>query len=837
MNQSQANLSPTTRSLVIAEIAEAARITAPLWPLGTAVAVNPLWDLRHLGFDGAITRAREVLGIDGYPSASLLESVIERGLLTDADLVAAAEERAQRLVTRRQDEPTMRCRSVVERRDPRAGGALLEALDAEVARWATWYVGEPLVGSQPDSFYRYWREHAPRDRGVRRLLGKAGARAIALLPEDPLAAVTHALEGLDLEGPARRQELMIQLGRLLGWASHAKWRSQWFHGNTHVPPLGITNFLAVRMAYLVVLEGAHATVADGRGHHTPEDDVPGLWGDDYAMIDQRELPPLVKDAQLDDAPRVQRQVALRAMELHYQHQLASALGANHHATASHDESTPPRYQAVFCIDVRSEGLRRHLERDASIETFGFAGFFGMPLHLVPLGATEGQDLLPVLLRPSVELAEQALAGGDRRLDRHQGLDEFARTFDHARESPVAPFIMAEAGGLISGVLAGLRTSFPDRFNQLTGSLRGAVEGDAPIEGLVQLDERPALVGELARAAEAGLRAMGLVDGFAPLVLLCGHGSTTSNNAFAASLDCGACGGSRGGGSARAAAAVFNWPPVRDALRSFGIDIPETTRFVAGEHDTATDEVTIFHRDELAHDQSEALGALEAALAEAGARLRAERLPLLPPSGSRGEREARRRSADWAQVQPEWGLANNAAFIIGPRRLTKGIDLERRVFLHSYRSEIDPDGRLLEAILGGPMVVAHWISSQYYFSTVDPARLSAGDKTLHNPVAHIGVVTGESGDLRVGLPLQSLFDGDQAMHQPMRLLVVIAAEVATVLSVLGRSELVRELIEGEWVHLLVTPSMGEEWMTYLPGVGFVPWDARTAPHETKGIDGV
>ncbi|MGC8481440.1 MAG: putative inorganic carbon transporter subunit DabA, partial [Acidimicrobiales bacterium] len=471
------------------------------------------------------------------------------------------------------------------------------------------------------------------------------------------------------------------------------------------------------------------------------------------------------------------------------------------------------------------------------ETFGFAGFFGMPLHLVPLGATEGQDLLPVLLRPSVALTEHALGGSEQRIDRHQGLDEFALAFEYAREAPVAPFVMAEAGGLVSGALSTFRTAFPDRFSQISRVLRGTVEGHAALEGLVELDERPALIGELARAAEAGLRAMGLIDDFAPIVLLCGHGSTTQNNAFAATLDCGACGGSRGGGSARAAAAVFNWPPVREALRSFGIDIPEKTLFLAGEHDTATDEVVIFHRDALPESHLEALIDLEAALRQAGERLRRERLVLLHPSTSSRAREARRRAADWAQVQPEWGLANNAAMIIGPRQLTKGIDLERRVFLHSYRSEIDPDGRLLEAILAGPMVVAHWISSQYYFSTVDPDRLSAGDKTLHNPVAHIGVVTGESGDLRVGLPLQSLFDGERAMHQPMRLLVAIAAPTSTVSSVLGRSELLRELVDGEWVHLVVTPSMGDEWMTYLPEVGFVPWNAQTVREEVKGINGV
>lgn len=85
----------------------------------------------------------------------------------------------------------------------------------------------------------------------------------------------------------------------------------------------------------------------------------------------------------------------------------------------------------------------------------------------------------------------------------------------------------------------------------------------------------------------------------------------------------------------------------------------------------------------------------------------------------------------------WGLAGNAAFIVAPRSVTAGLDLQRRTFLHSYEAEVDTDGSALETILTAPLVVARRINCQYYFSTVSPQVFGAGTKTIHN-------VVGESG---------------------------------------------------------------------------------------------
>jgi len=326
--------------------------------------------------------------------------------------------------------------------------------------------------------------------------------------------------------------------------------------------------------------------------------------------------------------------------------------------------------------------------------------------------------------------------------------------------------------------------------------------------LTQIDLHPSeedgfSADEKALVAETALRTMGLTHGFAPVVVFCGHGATTTANPHAASLNCGACGGNRGGPNARTLAAILNDSEVRAELMGRGIIIPGPTWFAAAEHDTTLDTVQLLDRHLAPPEAAARLAVLEAQLEVSGSQNADERLLRLPDTGRRrsGRAEASRRAGDWAQTRPEWGLARNAAFIVAPRVLTRGLDLDGRAFLHSYDPDGDQDGAALETILTAPMVVAHWINSQYYFSSVDPVVFGAGDKTLHNPVAGLGVLSGGDGDLRVGLPWQSVGVGSDLFHVPVRLLTVVQAPRDRVDAVIARNPVLGELFGGSWVHLV------------------------------------
>lgn len=357
---------------------------------------------------------------------------------------------------------------------------------------------------------------------------------------------------------------------------------------------------------------------------------------------------------------------------------------------------------------------------------------------------------------------------------------------------------AEKLGLTPGKLAGIVDELRAR--------RGLDERSASHQK-ERLSRAGFTVDEQVVTVETLLRMIGLSSNFARLVLICAHASTSSNNPYEAALDCGACGGNAGMPNARLVAMMANNFRVRDRLRASGIDIPSDTHFVAGQLDTTTDRVDLFDLEDVPPTHRRDLSRLKENLREAGRLASQERYSRLPDGAARAPLSrvsnlVETRSADWSQVLPEWGLSGNAAFIVGPRRLTRGLNLSGRVFMHSYDWRQDPSGRWLEVILTGPQLVCEWISLEHYFSTVDNGVYGSGSKAYHNVVGRLGVMSGPWSDLRTGLARESVIRGTVAFHEPMRLLTVVAAPRERLDDLMARHQLLRHYYFNDWVHLVV-----------------------------------
>ncbi|MGN6503615.1 MAG: putative inorganic carbon transporter subunit DabA [Pseudolysinimonas sp.] len=804
-------MSLITAPEIRAHVARAARTVSPTWPLTSFIAVNPLAGHEHRPM-GELTAALgesptrpEAAYLAEHRAGRIPDAAVRQALhevrhevaaigpLTAAGRTATGLDIALCALQNPPSHPNV---AAADRAADDLGADVDQHVSALLGRlYADPVWAPPTTGT----LYARFRELARHDRtlphGARRILGELPAA-----PEDAIAAV---LRGTHPTADDIETVVTAQLRALPGWVSHLAWRA------SRTGDATLTDYVAIRLSLLRALNRDEplrpATL-------TPPIAVDPGW---VARISELCFGGPAGRAHVLhvlaflDAP-TRRMVWQTAAECVYRAELFRRLD-----TATGEPDAPAAAQLIVCIDVRSEGFRRQLERDPGIRTLGFAGFFGVPLQHTPLHGRAPREQYPALLSggyPSGEdVADPSALDAAWRRAAADGAAERARK--QVGGTPVSAFTWAEASGW--GSLLGA----PAR------SLRRRLRHRTEVETVVDVCRRMPL-DQRAGIAESVLRMTGLTE-FAPLVVLAGHASSTVNNLYRAALDCGACGGNAGAANARAAAAIFNDPEVRARLAERGLTIPETTWFVAAEHDTTTDALRLLdrhlipptHRDEIAH--------LETVAIEAGDRLTRERAETLPGAGPRTSlRKIRGRAGDWAEMYPELGLAGNAALIIGPRAITRGADLQRRVFLHDYDPASDPDSSGLANIMTAPLIVAQWINAQYYFSTIQPERYGAGDKTLHNPVGDLGVLGGHTGDLRTGLPWQSVAAGSELLHTPLRLSVLIQAPVDRIARIVSATDALRDLLDGEWITLHARSTSEDRWLRYTR-YGFTPDERITA----------
>lgn len=783
MFMKHSQITPVRLSAILEAAESAARAIPPAFPLDATVAVNPF--LGQTGEDLATAAARlgRVAGVRVTRKGSDYAAAIRDGRISEDDLAEALAASPSPL--RPADVAALRhaAEALGDGPEPCALPTVAD-LAAEVTGvdWPAlidkciglWAAGQfdrgqalwpPAPGSGAFTAWRAWATHdlTPEIAGL-----KGFCAHVAAAPDTTERAILFAAEALGITDAAAGtafHRLFMSMG---GWSQHARWLL-WQAELAGETDRTMVDLLAIRLIW------EEALLA-----HAPE--VAERWAATIAAHAEPVTP---------GAEEVALAILQDAADRGHQRRLVAALDGAAPAAER------PFLQAAFCIDVRSEVFRRALESiDGAIATIGFAGFFGLPLAHHAHGSDIREARLPVLLNPTVETT----SAGDPAKDQQARISaRSARAWGRFRQAAVSSFAFVEAMGPVYAV-----------------KLVKSALGFAP---KAKAEPAPEVIGGMSPAAKADtgaavLKAMSLTKGHGDIVLLLGHGGNVTNNPHESAYHCGACGGYQGDVSARLLAILLNDPETRAGLAERGVEVPEDTLFVAGLHDTTTDAITLYE-DGLPAARAADLAKVRGWLAQAAKVARAERAVRLP--GARWNTIAAR-AANWAEIRPEWGLAGCAAFIAAPREATAGRDLGGRAFLHSYDWRADAGFGTLELIMTAPVVVASWISLQYFGSSVAPEMFGGGNKLIHNVVGGIGVIEGNGGRLRAGLPWQAVHDGEALQHEPLRLSVMIQAPREEILGVLERHPQVRELFDNGWLHLFVLKD-GKVDARYRPGLAW------------------
>ena len=780
---------------------------APAWPLDKSIAVNPWWKMRGDSIETVAARLQWLGNIKMHMDKSYYQDLWETQI-TSQHLTAASQylgvdaNQAVLLDYLTLDDQFDTWKHLGELRDQHITRSYTipwrDEVIQQISQFCALYFQYPermqYTDDHQNGFYNMWLDVVRQDKGIEILMSASGLNSyFKTLPNTitelfNLASITFTDDINDTEFTDYCHALLLDINGWSSWMANMAWQAELEQKNNNL----IEQLLAVRLAWDIVL-WQYESKASAK-NFTPIKTI---------FINQ-----------IKSGKHIQKNISAEhrfawvwqtALELSVQQEFTGKIHAQLKKNEKRvdvnlvEKNTPKNtydLHAIFCIDVRSEPIRRALEQqNQSIKTSGFAGFFGLPLEYGIANSEFSRPQLPGLLKASIK-AKQIDCEASEKPKLSGASSKILIDVANKSSADAAPssFGVIEAKGLCKVI---------DLFKRsiLRSKTKTGIESLMTQNTWTLTRNNQAMTHhELADLAAGVLNAMGITENFAKHVLLVGHASSTTNNPHAAGLDCGACGGQSGEINVKVLAQIINNSDIRKALINRGIDIPESTLFIGCLHNTTTDEIKTFDKNQKLDQDNWKQWLLDAT--KSAQKQRASSVGIHKKSSDiEINKQFNILANDWAQLRPEWGLSNNAAFIVAPRILTKDINLGGRSFLHDYNWKTDTHFSVLEAIITAPMVVTNWINLQYFASVADNQKYGSGNKLLHNVVGgNIGVFEGNGGDLRIGLPIQSVHDGKQWRHQPVRLHVYIAAPQAAIAEIILRHSHIAELVNNTWLYI-------------------------------------
>jgi len=386
-----------TDDALLQAVQAACRRIAPTWPLDRFIAVNPWW-----GFiDQPVQAASDSIGhLSGSPLTMPMEWYLneyDKGLITQDALGVALERHGLKMgadtfrrtcpaESKQPERLTLLTDVIDEQRDlvhqPACKDVVIHAIGQHCASWfdqgqARW---KPTHAT---SLYAAWREIASHDNGPSLLTGINGiAGRIAALPAKHDELIRVVCEKLKIDKDDYESyftALLLSVNGWSAWCAYLNWQAlQQGQADNHLQQL-----LAIRLGWEWVL-------ADGTVH-------------DALISDWRTTSRTQRQKNVNSIAWVWQE----ALEISWQREVNQGLLIPQQEPP--EQPTRPALQAVFCIDVRSERMRRALEKSSpTIRTHGFAGFFGLPIDYLPFGGRQAQPQLSGLLAPKLHAVTRAV---------------------------------------------------------------------------------------------------------------------------------------------------------------------------------------------------------------------------------------------------------------------------------------------------------------------------------------------------------------------------------------------------------------------------------------------
>jgi len=140
-------------------------------------------------------------------------------------------------------------------------------------------------------------------------------------------------------------------------------------------------------------------------------------------------------------------------------------------TSTHAYDEKPISSTIFCLDVRSEVMRRKVEESGPYSTYGAGGFLGIPISFVEFGKAHTLALAPAVIKPQNIVFEIPVESHEEYNAKKRRQKTTKKVLSDLKNNPYTPYIMVEAIGWMFGLKLFGKTFFPEKTNKLFSKMK------------------------------------------------------------------------------------------------------------------------------------------------------------------------------------------------------------------------------------------------------------------------------------------------------------------------------------------------------------------------------